>query len=74
MPVEEKVVSIFAGVNGYLDRMPVEQIQEFERSLLTELRERHPDILESIRTTRELAKDTEQKLREVVESLLKGFG
>ncbi len=74
MPVEEQVVSIFAGVNGYLDRMPVEQIQDFEHSLLTELRERHPEILASVRTTRELTKETEQRLREVVESLLKGFG
>jgi F-type H+-transporting ATPase subunit alpha len=74
MPVEEQVVSIFAGVNGYLDHMPVDQIQNFEQSLLTELRERHPEILASVRTTRELTKETEQRLREVVESLLKGFG
>src|SRR4051812_75525 len=70
MPVEEQVVSIFAGVNGYLDRVPIDRIQEFERSLLVEVRERHGEIMESIRTSRELTKDTEQTLRGVLDNLL----
>jgi F-type H+-transporting ATPase subunit alpha len=73
MPVEEQVVVIFAGVRGYLDNLDVGRIGAFERQLLTELRASHPDILEAIRTDREIKPDTEQKLTEFFERFLKIF-
>jgi F-type H+/Na+-transporting ATPase subunit alpha len=51
MPVEEQVVSIFAGTNGYLDDIPVADVRRFETELLDFVRTRHNDILNTIRTT-----------------------
>ena len=51
MPVEEQVVSIYAGTDGYLDDIPVEDVQRFEPELLECIRTRHRDILDAIRET-----------------------
>ena len=49
MPVEEQVVSIFAGTGGYLDDIPVADVKRFESELHEYVRTRHPDILDSTR-------------------------
>ncbi|MEY2438020.1 MAG: F-type H+/Na+-transporting ATPase subunit alpha, partial [Acidimicrobiaceae bacterium] len=51
MPVEEQVVSIFAGSGGYLDDLPVSDVKRFEVELLEFMRTRHAALLETIRTT-----------------------
>src|SRR5258705_5572919 len=43
--IEEQVASIFAGVNGYLDKLPVAKVGEFERGFLALLRSQHADVL-----------------------------
>jgi F-type H+-transporting ATPase subunit alpha len=73
LPVEEQVVSIFAGVRGYLDKIDVADVNRFEASLLAELRAKSPDILASIRETRELTSETEEKLKTFVENFAKTF-
>src|SRR6266403_1243125 len=73
LPVEEQVVSIFAGVRGYLDRIDVADVNRFEASLLAELRAKAPDILASIRDKRELTPETEEKLKNFVENFAKTF-
>ena len=50
MPVEEQVVSIFAGTNGYLDDLPVTDVKRFEQELLEVFRTRHGAMLEEIRS------------------------
>ncbi|MEZ5271044.1 MAG: F0F1 ATP synthase subunit alpha [Ilumatobacteraceae bacterium] len=50
MPVQEQVVSIFAGTRGYLDDLPVEDVRRFEQALLDHMRLRHADLLDSLRT------------------------
>jgi len=50
MPVEEQVVSIFAGTKGYLDDLPVEDVARFERELLEHMRTSHGSMLEEIRS------------------------
>ena len=49
MPVEEQVVVIFAGTRGYLDDVPVSDVQRFERELLELVRTRHGSLLDQIR-------------------------
>ena len=49
LPVEEQVVVIFAGVNGYLDKLPVNKVGEFEQGFLALLRAEHKDLLAEIR-------------------------
>jgi F-type H+/Na+-transporting ATPase subunit alpha len=73
LPVEEQVVSIFAGVRGYLDKIEIANINRFEASLLAELRTKGPDILASIRDKRELISETEEKLKTFVETFAKTF-
>jgi len=73
MPIEEQVVSIFAGVNGYLDRLKVDDIGRFEQGLLTEVRAKHADILTAIRTEGQLSDATRDKLKAVCEAFAKTF-
>ncbi len=68
LKMEEQVVVIYAGVNGYLDPLPVNQRASRSKSgLLTNLRASHADILDAIRSTKDLSDDTAAKLKAVVE-------
>jgi F-type H+-transporting ATPase subunit alpha len=51
MPVEEQVVSLYAGTNGYLDPIPVEDVKRYESELLDWFRSRHGGLLEGIKTS-----------------------
>jgi F-type H+-transporting ATPase subunit alpha len=73
LAVEEQVVSIFAGVRGYLDKIEIANINRFEAALLAELRAKGGDILASIRDKRELTAETEEKLKTFVENFTKTF-
>lgn len=73
MPVEEQVISIFAGVRGYLDSIRVEDVNRFEAALLTEIKSRHSDILEAVRRDKELKKETEDKLVAFLNQFTKSF-
>jgi F-type H+/Na+-transporting ATPase subunit alpha len=73
MPVEEQVVSIFAGTRGYLDKVDVAQVTRYEAAMLGELRSSKPGILEAIRGKRELATDTEKELSSFLDGFTKTF-
>src|ERR1700731_462203 len=73
VPVEEQVVSIYAGVNGYLDPLPVNRVRAFEDGLLTTLRSKNSDVLEAIRSTRDLDDATAGKLKSAVDGYVKTF-
>ncbi|UPG72786.1 F0F1 ATP synthase subunit alpha [Roseomonas gilardii subsp. gilardii] len=73
MPVEEQVVSIFAGTRGYLDRIEVNKVTSFEARMLSELRAAQPGILEAIRTEGVISKETENKLTAFLDSFAKSF-
>ncbi len=51
MPVEEQIVSIYAGTNGYLDDIPTSDVKRFENELLDFIRTRHTDLLNNIRNS-----------------------
>jgi F-type H+-transporting ATPase subunit alpha len=63
MPVEEQVVVIYAGVRGFLDKIEVRDIGRFEQGLLGTVRDKHPGILDAIRTEKDLSGPTEEKLK-----------
>jgi F-type H+-transporting ATPase subunit alpha len=73
LKMEEQVVVIYAGVNGYLDGIPVAKVRDFEDGLLSLLRGKNVDILNAIRDSRDLADDTAAKLKTVVEGYTKTF-
>jgi len=65
-PVEEQVVSIWAGTNGHLDEVPVPDVLRFERELLDSLK-RHTKVLDKLRDTNVLDDDTVAELEKAVE-------
>jgi len=73
LKMEEQVVVIYAGVNGYLDPLPVDRVRAFEQGLLAAMRANHPDVLEGIRTTRDLDDAVAAKLKSAVEAYARTF-
>ena len=73
LKTEEQVVVIYAGVNGYLDPLPVNKVREFEDALLRHIREGHADILDSIRNEKQISDATGAKLKDVVTAFAKSF-
>ncbi len=73
MPVEKQVVSIFMGTNGYLDVLPLEEIQRFEREFLEMMEMKYSDVLVTIAETKDLSKDTEAKLHAIVKEFIQKF-
>ncbi len=73
MSAEEEVVSIFTGIRGYLDDLPVEKISRFETEMLTQLKATVPSVLESIRDEKVLTPETEEDLRFFLDDFIKKF-
>ena len=73
LKVEEQVVVIYAGVNGYLDKLPVSEVGRFEQEFLRNIRSSHADILDAIRNEKQISNDTEAKLKSAVEAFSKAF-
>jgi F-type H+-transporting ATPase subunit alpha len=73
LKMEEQVGVIYAGVNGYLDKFEVSRVRAFENGLLSLLRTKHADLLDSIRKSGDLSKDDEAKLKSAVEDYAKSF-
>jgi F-type H+/Na+-transporting ATPase subunit alpha len=73
LKTEEQVVVIYAGVNGYLDPLPVNKVRDFEDGLLRLIRENHADILDAIRTEKEISNTVGDKLKNVVVGFAKAF-
>jgi F-type H+-transporting ATPase subunit alpha len=71
--VEDQVISIFAGVRGYLDGIAIGKIGAFERQLLSEIHAREPGVVEAIRAQREIKPDTEKKLIGFLDGFTKAF-
>src|SRR5438105_1277390 len=71
-PMEEQVVALYAGVNGYLDEIPVEQVPRFQDELRESLRAER-SILEEIRDTGDLSDETGKKLDAELEKFGQGF-
>ncbi|KAI2463277.1 P-loop containing nucleoside triphosphate hydrolase protein [Annulohypoxylon bovei var. microspora] len=73
MAVNEMVPLIFAGVNGYLDQVPVNKVLQWESDFLAHLKTNESDLLATIDKEGALSKDLEQRLRDVVSNFTKSF-
>jgi F-type H+/Na+-transporting ATPase subunit alpha len=71
--MEEQVCVIYAGVNGYLDPIPVDRVRAFEEGLLGALRTTHGEILKDIRESRDLSEATAAQLKRAVDAYAKAF-
>ena len=71
MTVAEQVISVFAGVKGYLDDLELNQIKDFEKDFFTKINASSPDLIEKINTTCVLDDDAESTLKNAIEEFKK---
>ena len=73
LTVSEQVVSIYAGVRGYLDKVSVGDVVKFEAEVLNEIRTKHSDLLDAIANEKELSKENDDKLKSILDDLVGKF-
>ncbi|MDQ0317901.1 F-type H+-transporting ATPase subunit alpha [Pararhizobium capsulatum DSM 1112] len=73
LKTEEQVAVIFAGVNGYLDKIAVNKVGAFEQGLLSYMRSEGKGILDTIRTEKAISDDTKSKLKAALDAFAKSF-
>ena len=73
LKMEEQVVVIYAGVNGYLDALPVNKVKAFEEGLLRYVRDKAAAVLESIRAEKAISNEVMPKLKAAVDTFAKSF-
>ncbi len=73
LPFEEQTASIFAGTNGYLDGIPVTDVNRYEDAMLADLRANHAGILKTIRDSRDFSDDSKKALMAALEKFTKNF-
>ena len=73
LTASEQVCVLFAGVKGYLDKVPLARLGEFETTLLKDLHSNHADWLSEIHTKEQLSTELEQKLRDYFTTFVKQF-
>jgi F-type H+-transporting ATPase subunit alpha len=71
--VEQQIVSIFAGVNGFLDDMPVEMSRDFAKELLQYSETRYPQLGNSIIEAREITAENQDALRQAIAEFKTNF-
>jgi F-type H+-transporting ATPase subunit alpha len=71
--IEDQVISLFAGVRGFLDKIEISRIGEFERRLLSEIKSAKPEIVASIRDKKEITKENEANLVSFLDAFAKSF-
>ena len=73
LTVSEQVVSIYAGVRGYLDKVTVGDVVKFEAEVLNEIRTKHSDLLDAIANEKELSKENDDKLKSILDDMVGKF-
>ncbi|MBI3419309.1 MAG: F0F1 ATP synthase subunit alpha, partial [Proteobacteria bacterium] len=73
LPFEEQTVAIYAGVKGYLDKVPAGDVTRYEQALLREMRGKGKDILTAIRNDADIKPEVDAKLKSFMEAFTKAF-
>jgi len=73
LTVSEQVVSIYAGVRGYLDKVAVNDVVRFETEVLNDMRSSHTDLLDAIANEKELSKENDDKLKSILDNIVEKF-
>ena len=73
MPVEQQVLSIYAGTNGFLDQIPLEQVGRYEQELLERMEMKHADLLETIAAEKELSASITERLNSILKEFTASF-
>ena len=73
LSIEDEVISIFAGVNGFLDKVPLKEVKKFEEEALNEIKLKHKDIIKELHENKEINENIKQKLNEFFTSFSAAF-
>ncbi len=73
IPVEEQVISIFAGVRGFLDTIPTHRIRAFEEQLIRYVKHQHPEILSKLKEQKDLSTELTRSIEEAIKAFKKVF-
>jgi len=73
MPVEMQVVALFLGVRGYIDDIPIDQIRRFEAEFVKFMNAEGKDVLDSIKTEKEISDETSDALSKLIEEFKSTF-
>ncbi|KIL37980.1 ATP F0F1 synthase subunit alpha [Gordoniibacillus kamchatkensis] len=73
LPLERQVASLYTVVKGFADDLPVQDVRRFESEFLAFLDASHPEILASIRDTKDITADNENALKAAIDQFKKGF-
>ena len=66
MPVADQVLSIFAGVNGFVDDVPVKNVREFEEGLLSYVKDKHPQLRDDVVAKKKIDEEFGARLKQVI--------
>src|SRR5689334_4421890 len=73
MSVQDQVISIWAGANGYLDDVPVAAVRKFESEWIAFVKQQYPDTVHDIQTKKAIGEDIEKRLHEAVKAFKAKF-
>lgn len=71
--IEDQVVSIYAGVKGYIDEIPLEHVERYEKEFLELMQTRYKDVLDIIADTKEISEEVEAKLKTILTDFTNSF-
>jgi len=73
LPVEEQIISIFTGVRGYLDKIDLKDINNFESKWIEFIKKNHNDILVEIREKKSISQDLDDKLSSICANYIEQY-
>ena len=71
MTVAEQVISVFTGVQGFLDDVELTKIKKFENDIIEKIKAEKPEIIEAIQSSGKLEENTEKLLIQAIEEYKK---
>ncbi len=74
MPVADQVISIFAGVNGFIDNVPVDKIREFEQDLIAYIKEKHSTTRDEAKSKKKIDDELGGTLKQIITEFKKSKG
>ena len=74
MPVADQVISIYAGVNGFIDNVPVNKIREFEQDLMAYIKEKHATIRDEVKSKKKIDDEFGGQLKHIITEFKKSKG
>jgi F-type H+-transporting ATPase subunit alpha len=71
--MERQVISLYAGTNGYLDEIPMEQVRRYESEMLEMMDRKYPELLLEVAQSKDLAPKTVESLKQALQSFTESF-